>query len=82
MTNPESTDKQVHKPFGSTFEKVELHTHIPDQITDQDDDNFDDTAEGIDISFFPSNVFYKFLGIHFILAKHKLMPEENMMPLY
>ena len=69
MTNPQSTDKQ-------------LHTHIPDQITDQDDDNFDDTAEGIDISFFPSNIYYKFLGVDFILAKHKLNPDPVMMPLY
>ena len=36
----------------------------------------------IDISFFPSNVFYKLQGIEFILTKHKLNPDPIMMPLY
>jgi hypothetical protein len=36
----------------------------------------------IDISFFPSNVFYKLQGIEFILTNHKLNPDPVMMPLY
>jgi hypothetical protein len=36
----------------------------------------------IDISFFPSNVFYKLQGIEFILTKHKLNPDPIMMHLY
>ena len=36
----------------------------------------------IDISFFPSNVFYKLQGIEFILTNHKLNPDPIMMPLY
>jgi hypothetical protein len=36
----------------------------------------------IDISFFPSNVFYKLQGIEFILTNHKLNPDPLMMPLY
>jgi hypothetical protein len=70
MTNTESTDKQQH-------------THIQDQISEKEDDNFNEELdEGIHISFFPSNFFYKMLGVDFILTKHKLNPDPIMLPLY
>jgi hypothetical protein len=47
-------------------------------MTDQDQEE----EIEIDISFFPSNVFYKLQGIEFILKKHKLNPDPIMMPLY
>lgn len=36
----------------------------------------------IPVWYFPSNVFYKKLGMEFIIEKHKLLPDENMIPLY
>ena len=38
--------------------------------------------EHIPVWYFPSNVFYKMLGVDFILTKHKLQPDINMMPLF
>jgi len=73
MTNTDPTDKQLQD---------KLHNHIQLNITDTDDSFHDDVADGIDISFLPSNVFYKLLGIEFILAKHNLNPDPVMMPLY
>lgn len=36
----------------------------------------------IPVWYFPSNVFYKKLGIDFILTKHNLQPDPNMIPLF
>jgi hypothetical protein len=85
MTNEnQPTDKQLHKPFGTTFEKLEQHTHIQDQISDKDDDHFDEELdeEYLPVWYFPSNVYYKMLGVDFILAKHNLNPDPVMFPLY
>ncbi len=75
MTNTASTDKQLHD---------KQHTHIQDQISDKDDDNFDEELdeEYLPIWYFPSNVYYKMLGIDFILTKHNLNPDPIMLPLY
>ena len=40
------------------------------------------TEDDIPVWYFPSNVFYKKLGVHFILEKHKLLPDPNMIGLY
>ena len=40
------------------------------------------TEDDIPAWYFPSNVFYKKLGVEFILTKHKLQPDDNMMPLF
>jgi hypothetical protein len=75
MTNPESTDKQLHD---------KQHTLLQDKITDKEDDNFDEELdeEYLPVWYFPSNVYYKKLGVDFILAKHNLNPDPVMMPLY
>ena len=36
----------------------------------------------IPVWYFPSNVFYKKLGVDFILTKHKFIEDPNMIPLY
>ena len=36
----------------------------------------------IPVWYFPSNVFYKKLGVDFILEKHKLLPDPNMIGLF
>jgi hypothetical protein len=74
MTNTDSTDKQLHD---------KLHNHIQLNITDTDD-NFDEELdeEYLPVWYFPSNVYYKMLGVDFILAKHNLNPDPVMMPLY
>ena len=75
MTNTASTDKQLHD---------KQHTHIQDTISDKDDDHFDEQLdeEYLPVWYFPSNVYYKYLGVDFILTKHKLNPDPVMMPLY
>lgn len=48
-------------------------------------DNFDDETLDelyLPVWYFPSNVFYKMLGVDFILQKHNLNPDPVMMPLY
>ena len=36
----------------------------------------------IPVWYFPSNVYYKKLGMEFILEKHKLLPDPNMIGLF
>jgi hypothetical protein len=36
----------------------------------------------ISVWYFPSNVYYKKLGMEFIIEKHKLLPDPNMIGLY
>ena len=40
------------------------------------------TEDDIPAWYFPSNVYYKKLGMEFILEKHKLLPDPNMIGLY
>jgi hypothetical protein len=75
MTDTASTDKQLHDKQLS---------HIQDNILEKDHDNFDEELDEdyLPIWYFPSNVYYKYLGVDFILTKHKLNPDPIMMPLY
>ncbi len=68
MTNENQPTDKLHD---------KQHTHIQDKIKDKDNDNFDETAEGIDISFLPSNIFYKMLGVHFIPNKISFTTRSN-----
>ena len=40
------------------------------------------TEDDIPVWYFPSNVFFKKLGVDFILTKHKLQPDPNMISLF
>ena len=58
------------------LEKQNIELHIEETIEEELDENH------IPVWYFPSNVFYKMLGIDFILTKHKLTEDPNMMPLF
>ena len=75
MTNTDSTDKELHD---------KLHdNNIQLNITDTDDNFHEELDEEyLPVWYFPSNVYYKYLGVDFILAKHNLNPDPVMMPLY
>ena len=58
------------------LEKQNIELHIEETIEEELDE------DQIPVWYFPSNVFYKMLGIDFILKKHKLTEDPNMMPLF
>ena len=57
----------------SDLDEQHIQLHIEDEEFTEDD---------IPVWYFPSNVFYKKLGVDFILTKHKLQPDNNLMPLF
>ena len=58
------------------LEKQNIQLHIDETIEEELDE------DDISVWYFPSNVFYKMLGIDFILTKHGLKEDPTMMPLY
>ena len=51
-----------------------------ENITLQTEELLDE--DHIPVWYFPSNVYYKKLGMEFILEKHKLLPDPNMIGLF
>ena len=51
-----------------------------ENITLQTEELLDE--DHIPIWYFPSNIYYKKLGMEFIFEKHKLLPDPNMIGLY
>ena len=58
------------------LEKQNIQLHIDETIEEEIDEDH------IPVWYFPSNVFYKMLGLDFILTKHGLKEDPTMMPLY
>ena len=58
------------------LEKQNIQLHIDETIENEIDEDH------ISVWYFPSNVFYKMLGLDFIIEKHKLLYDPTMMPLY
>ena len=58
------------------LEKQNIQLHIDETIEEEIDENH------IPVWYFPSNVFYKKLGVEFIIEKNKLLYDPNMMPLF
>ena len=58
------------------LEKQNIQLHIDETIEEEIDENH------IPVWYFPSNVFYKKLGVEFIIEKNKLLYDPNMIGLY
>ena len=58
------------------LEEQNIQLHIEETIEEELDEDH------IPVWYFPSNIFYKMLGVDFILTKHKLQPDPTMMPLF
>ena len=58
------------------LEEQNIELHVEETIENEIDEDH------IPVWYFPSNVFYKMLGVDFILTKHKLQPDPTMMPLF
>jgi len=58
------------------LEEQNIQLHIEETIEEELDEDH------IPIWYFPSNVFYKKLGVEFIIEKHKLLYDPNMIGLY
>ena len=58
------------------LEKQNIQLHIDETIEEEIDEDH------IPVWYFPSNVFYKMLGVEFIIEKHKLLYDPNMIGLY
>ena len=58
------------------LEKQNIQLHIEETIEEELDEDH------ISVWYFPSNVYYKKLGVEFIIEKHKLLYDPNMIGLY
>ena len=60
----------------TNLEKQNIQLYVIETIVDELDEDH------IPVWYFPSNVYYKKLGVEFILEKHKLLPDPNMIGLF
>ena len=51
-------------------------------MTSKKEEEEQDSPLEIDIRLFPSNVYYKILGVEYIIERHKLLRDDTMLPLY
>jgi hypothetical protein len=58
------------------LEEQHIELHVEETIENELDEDH------IPVWYFPSNVFYKKLGVEFIIEKHKLLYDPNMLPLF
>ena len=60
----------------TNLEKQNIQLHVIETIDDELEEDH------IPVWYFPSNVYYKKLGMEFIIEKNKLLYDPNMIPLY
>ena len=60
----------------TNLEKQNIQLHVIETMDDELEEDH------IPVWYFPSNVYYKKLGVEFILEKHKLLPDPNMIGLF